>query len=122
MRFISATEAEALRAERWSSPPHAPGCTTVRGGRHPDDALEVAREVRLVAVAKLRGERRMIDAAGGQPRCRFVQPIALNDPLRADADIPCEQSLQRPLVHLETVDEVIDFGQGAVAGSRIDDG
>ena len=44
----------------------------VGGRRHPDDGLEVAREVRLVAVAELCRQHGVIAAAGCQALRRFM--------------------------------------------------
>ncbi|UUZ82291.1 hypothetical protein LJK88_49200 [Paenibacillus sp. P26] len=37
------------------------------------------------------------------------EPAALDDPLRADADITAEQTLQGPFVHAEAGDDVLDL-------------
>src|SRR5262245_62988175 len=71
--------------------------------------------MRLVAVAQLEGECGVAGrAACRQTLRRFVKSIALNHPLGADADILCEQSLQRSLVQSEPVDEIVDLQDAAV--------
>ena len=65
--------------------------------RHADGGAEVAAEVRLVEPAEIGCEGgQVVDLAGVDGGGGVLQPVALEHPLGADADVPVEQPLQRP--------------------------
>ena len=69
----------------------------------------------LTAAAELHCQGRMVDGSSSQTLRRFVQAIALDDPLRAHANVAREQA-QRPLVDAKTLDEIIcTLGCGSVS-------
>ncbi len=75
---------------------------------------EVADEVRLVEVTEFEGEGR---ATVGLPRRDLLGglmgPIALEDPLRPDADVPAKEPLQGSLRNGVATSELRDGGSGS---------
>lgn len=77
----------------------------------------------LVGVAEVGGEGGPVDRAGdlraGQG---LVDPVAQDDPLRADADVRGEEPLQGPYGHPLGACEVADVPDGAVAPDAVHQG
>src|SRR5262245_55857617 len=60
----------------------------VCGGRYSYNRLEIADEVRLVAVAKAQGKFRLIDRRAGRELFRrLVKPVTLDHPLGTYSDV-----------------------------------
>src|SRR5262249_47235607 len=94
----------------------------IRRRRYTDDRLEVADEVRLIAVTQLDGERGLIRLAPrGKPFGSLVKSVALNHPFRTDASVSGEQSLQRTFVDAKAIDEIVDPENAVVVRHSVDE-
>jgi len=90
-------------------------------GRPPCESLEVLDEVCLVEVAEVNRQPCPVDrAAAPYLLDGFVQPVALNDPFRAHANVTTEESLERPLRHVNDRSKVFDFGDARIGCDLID--
>ncbi len=87
-----------------------------------DQLAEVGDEVGLVEVAQVLRQRRprhwpsRLHARDG-----LVQPVALDDPLRADAHVVAEQALQRAQAQAEAAGELVGRVQLEVVDDAVDD-
>ena len=90
-------------------------------GRPSYESLEVLAEVCLVEVAEVERQFRPV---GGATAPYFldglVQPVALNDPLRAHPNVTTEKPLERPFRHINDRNEVIDFAHVRIGSYLID--
>lgn len=100
-----------------------PARSSVLRGRASGHGLEIADEVRLIEVAERHREIRPVDRlALLQPFDRFVQPIAVDDPLRTHADVLAEQALQRPHGETPALGDLLDAHQAEIRGDVVHDG
>ena len=91
-------------------------------GRGADQRLEVADEVRLVEVAEVERRRRPVAVAAlRDPLGRLVQPVALQHPLGAHADVAAEQPLQAARRHRVAGGQLVHAHDRRVVEHRRDD-
>lgn len=89
--------------------------------RGADERLEVLDEVRLVEIPEVQRHLHPIySLAVRQPVGRLLEPVATDYPLRADADVPAEEPLQRPLVQAQPARCLVDPGDLPVGNDEVD--
>ena len=98
------------------------GSSRVAGRRLSDEAFEVANEVGLIRIPK--AGRKVGPVAWFVCRgvlCCVVETVALDDPLRADADVFTEKPLQGALAQAREAHDIIDLRDFTFVGDGVHD-